>query len=150
MASNKLGLIEDFRLLGQSFVGLVRAEAALVFELWKRSLIELGKAAAFISAALYVGALCLPALILVVAVDGLAQWQAWPYWKAASVVLAAAFFLTALLAFVGYQIFRRRFESPARSFRRRLDDHSAWWHERLLYERALTKGDEDEERRDRA
>lgn len=134
-------IVDEMRGLGESFFRLVKAEIELVLEMWKRSLIELGKGLAFLGAAAYIFLLCVPALLIFAAVDGLAQWRGWPHWQAALVVVSAAFLVALVLAMIARRIFARRFESPAVLLTRRLDDHRGWWHERVHYvEKRLPAG----------
>ena len=133
--------LQELRGLGESFFKLVRAEIELLLEMWRRSLIELGKSVALLGAAAYIFLLCVPALLLFAAVDGLAQWLKWPYWGAALVVMAVVLLVAVVLALIARHILTHRFENPAVLLRRRLDDQRGWWHERVLYlERQLPGG----------
>lgn len=133
MSQGFTGLIEELRGLGESAFALIRAEIELLLEMWRRSLIELGKSVALLGAAAYIFLLCVPALLLFAAVDALADQLEWPHWGAALVVLSAVLLLGLVLALIARHILTRRFENPAVLLRRRLDDQRGWWHERVLY-----------------
>ncbi len=134
-------ILQELRGLGESFFRLLRAEIELVLEMWKRSLIELGKGVALLGAAAYLFALCVPALLLFAAVDGLAAWLEWPHWGAALVVMAVVLLVTLILTLIARRILTRRFENPAVLLTRRLDDSRGWWHERVNYlEKRLPAG----------
>lgn len=133
MSQGFTGFLQELRGLGESLFALVRAEVALLLEMWRRSLVELGKSMALFGAAAYIFVLCVPALLLFAAVDGLAQSLDWPHWGAALVVLAAVALVGLALALIARHILTHRFENPAVLLRHRLDDQRGWWHERVLY-----------------
>lgn len=134
-------VIEELRGLGESVFRLVRAEIELVLEMWKRSLIELGKGVALLGAAAYLFALCVPALLIFAAVDGLVHWLEWPYWGAALVVVSVILLVILVLTLIAKRILIRRFENPATLLTRRIDDSRGWWHERVSYvEKRLPAG----------
>jgi len=56
-----------------------------------------------------------------------------PHWGAALVVTLFVLLVVAVLALLGY-LRLKRFESPAVTVSRRVDDHLDWWNERLLAE----------------
>jgi len=134
--------LEAFRALGRELLEVVRAEWGVLSEEWKRSFRNL-----LISVGLFFFAACcllvLVALVVYAAVQLLGRWL--PVWGAALVVAAAVVLVIALAAGAGYLIFRRGFENPLTTARRRLADHLDWWDDRLLREeRALQEGDADE------
>jgi MFS family permease len=134
-------IVQELRGLGESVFRLVKAELELVLEMWRRSLIELGKGIALLGAAFYVLVLLAPLLAVFAAIDGLSDWLDWPYWASALVVLGVVLLVGLVLALVAKRILTRRFENPAVILSRRLDDQRGWWHERVMYlEKSLPAG----------
>lgn len=126
-------IVQELRGLGESVFRLVKAELELVLEMWRRSLVELGKGIALLGAAFYVLVLLAPLLMVFAAIDGLSDWLEWPYWASALVVLGVVLLVGLVLALVAKRILTRRFENPVVILTRRLDDQRGWWHERVNY-----------------
>lgn len=134
-------IVQELRGLGESVFRLVKAELELVLEMWRRSLIELGKGLALLGAAFYVLVLLAPLLLVFAAIDGLSDWLEWPYWASALVVLGVVLLVGLVLALIAKRILTRRFENPVVILSRRLDDQRGWWHERVNYlEKRLPAG----------
>ncbi len=123
---------DTFRALGEALIEVLRAEAAVVGETWKRSGRELGKVLAIVVTAGYLALICLPTLLLAALVSGLIEAFGWPLWATALVVTAVVCLVIFILVRVAVYLMTRRFESPASTMRHRVEDHRAWWSERIL------------------
>ena len=122
--------VELLRGLGQSVLDLLAAEWAEL----KSKLAESGKNLA-IAAGLFGAAAAfgfwLVALLLYLAIQIGAIW--WPHWVAALVVTLAVLVVIAVVVLLALRRLKR-FESPAATVSRRVDDHLDWWNEQLLAE----------------
>ncbi len=143
MANRRDSWQEAFTALGQALIEVLRAELAVVAEVWKRSGRELGIALGVLALAAYLALVCLPALLIFAAVVGLEAGLGWPLWGAALAVAGLVVLVIAILALVVRQRLAKRFESPVATVQHRLADHTAWWSERILNE-GTTSGESDE------
>lgn len=143
---------ESFRGLGQSLLGVMRAEIAAIEADLKSSGHRLGVAAGLLAGA---GLLVFWAVGLLVfaAVALLHEWL--PLWGAALLVFLLFAAVAALLGYLGVRHLRQ-LESPITSVRQRLSNHLDWWQNTLLAQPALDRpagggeglspaADEDEE-----
>lgn len=115
------------REVGDAFLGVMRAEVAALADDLTASGRALVRALLVVAAAFGVAFWTL-GLLLYFAVELIAL--VLPRWGAVGSVLAFFVLLSVVLGLVA----RRRFagfESPAAIARRRLDDHRAWWQERV-------------------
>jgi hypothetical protein len=129
------GWIELFRSLGQSLLGVLRAEADALAADFRRSGTHLARGLALLAGA--AGVLFWTLGIVVLALIALLSlWL--PVW-AAALVVAAVFALTAgvLVALGLGQL--RRLESPIDSIRTRVSDHLDWWQHHLLADPAADR-----------
>lgn len=127
---------ESFRGLGQSILGVMRAEVAAIEADLKSSGHRLGVAAALLAGA---GLLVFWAVGLLVfaAVALLDVWL--PLWGAALLVFLLFGAGAALLAYLGVRHLRQ-LESPVASVRQRISNHLDWWQNTLLAQPALDGG----------
>lgn len=125
-----MGWLETFRALGTSLIEVFRAELDALKEELARSGRHLGIGLGLLGGALVLLFWTLGALIFTLGAV-LAIWlQVW----AAALIVTALFALTAaLLAWLGWRRLQR-FDNPAESVRRRLEDHLEWWQHTLLKE----------------
>jgi len=119
---------ETFRNLGQSVLGVLRAEAAAVEADLRRTGQQAAGAAGLLGAAVVV-AFWTVGLLIAAIVAVLALWL--PVWGAALVVLALFAAVTGGLAWLGVRRLKE-IENPAASIRRRVSDHLDWWQNTLL------------------
>ena len=133
---------ETFRAFGEAVVEVLRAEAALVAETWKRSGRELGKVAGIVVAAGYLGLVCLPSLLLFALLTGLHSGLGWPLWGAALAVAALVVVLVVVLVAIARYLMTNRLENPVTTVKERVADHRAWWDERILPQ-GIKEGDAD-------
>lgn len=126
---------QTFRGLGQSLLGVIRAEIAAIEADLKSSGHRLGVALGLLSGA---GLLVFWAVGLLVfaAVALLATWL--PLWGAALVVFLVFAGVAALLGYLGVRHLRQ-LESPAASVRQRISNHLDWWQNTLLADPALDR-----------
>ncbi len=144
MGSQRESWQETFRGLGESLIGVLQAELAVVVETWKRSGKELGKVAALVAAAAYLGLICLPSLLIVVLLAGLYEGLGWPLWGSALTVVGVVLAVIGGLAWIALHLMKNRFESPVTTVQNQVSDHRAWWSERILSDGKSTEGEADE------
>jgi uncharacterized membrane protein YqjE len=121
------GWLELLRSLGESLVAMMRAEAAGL----GKDLGESGRRLAIALGLLLVAGALLFWAVAVLTLTGIELLALWlPRWAASLIVLVLL-----LLAIIGLGLGARsqirRVESPAATVRRRLEDHLAWWQERV-------------------
>jgi hypothetical protein len=122
------GWIELFRSLGQSLLGVLRAEADALAADFRRSGGHLARGLALFAGA--AGVLFWTLGILVLALIALLSlWL--PVWAAALLVAALFALVAGLLVALGLGQLRR-LESPIDSIRGRVSDHLDWWQHHLL------------------
>ncbi len=124
------GWRETLIALGESLIEVLRAELAVIGEVWKRSGRELGIALGMFVVAAYVALICLPALLILALVAGLEIWL--PLWAAALVAAALVAAIVFLLARLALSRLVKRCENPVATVQYRFADHIAWWNERVL------------------
>jgi putative superfamily III holin-X len=125
-----MGWLDLIRSLGSSLIEVFRAEAdALKAEL-ARSGRHLGVGLALLGGAAVLLFWTLGALIFTLGAV-LAIWL--QVWAAALIVVALFAAAAGLVAWLGVKHLKR-FENPAESIRRRLEDHLDWWQHTLLKE----------------
>lgn len=126
---------ESFRGLGQSILGVMRAEVAAIEADLKSSGHRLGVAAGLLAGA---GLLVFWAVGLLVfaAVALLDVWL--PLWGAALIVFLLFGAGAALLSYLGVRHLRQ-LESPVASVRQRISNHLDWWQNTLLAQPALDR-----------
>ena len=125
---------ETFSAFGEALVEVLRAEMAVITEVWSRSFRELAVALGLLAAAGYVSLVCLPALLIFALVFGLHTGLGWPLWGSALAVAALVTLIVALVAALALRRLRDRFENPVETVKHRVADHAAWWNERILSE----------------
>jgi len=138
--------VDVFQAVGEAVFAVLRAEWEVLRQQWlQRSLRRAATAAAlFFAAACFF--LALVALMVAAAVQLVEHFTELAPWQATLAVAAAVLAVILALASVAYFGFLRRFENPAVLARTRLDDHLAWWRERLVRDdAALPEGDHDGE-----
>ncbi len=123
---------ETFSAFGEALVEVLRAELAVITEVWSRSFRELAIALGLLAAAGYVTLVCLPALLIFAMVFGLHSGLGWPLWGAALAVAGLVTLVVALVAGLAFKRLRDRFESPVETVKIRVADHASWWNERIL------------------
>lgn len=133
MSERRIGWLDALQDLGDAVVELVRAEVAVVTDRWRRTLFELAKIAGLVFVVLVVF-FYLPFLALLGLVDAVRALAGWPIWGAALAVLGVALVFCLILALIAKYILSRYVEAPNETVRRRLDDASGWWHERVAHE----------------
>jgi hypothetical protein len=121
--------VDLFRSLGQALLDVFKAELAEVGEDLGTAGRHLGVALGLFAAAAAVGFWTLAAFLYFV-IQLLAR-LGLPLWGAAGVVTLVLVLVIALLGWLGYRRLQR-VENPVETVRRRLDDHTAWWQERML------------------
>jgi len=142
--------LELFRSLGQALVEVFKAELGELGKDLSASGRQLGIALGLFAAAAAVGFWTLAALlyfaIQLVARLGL------PLWGAAGVVTLLLVVTVAIFGGLGYRHLKR-VKNPVEAVRQRVEDHKAWWDERMLPREELpaasgprsTAAEEDEE-----
>lgn len=119
---------ETFRNLGQSVLGVLRAEAAAVEADLRRTGQQAAGAAGLLGAAVVVAFWTVGVLIAAV-VALLALWL--PVWGAALLVFVLFAAVAGALAWLGVRRLKE-IENPVASIRRRISDHLDWWQNTLL------------------
>jgi Putative Actinobacterial Holin-X, holin superfamily III len=125
-----MGWLEMFRSLGTSLIEVFRAELDALKEDLSRSGRHLGVGLALLGGAAVLLFWTLGALIFALGAV-LAIWL--QVWAAALIVVAIFLLAAALVAWLGVKHLKR-FDSPAESLRRRVEDHLDWWQHTLLKE----------------
>jgi hypothetical protein len=119
---------ETFRNLGQSVLGVLRAEAAAVEADLRRTGQQAAGAAALLGAAAVVAFWTIGVLIAAV----VALFTLWlPVWGAALLVFALFAGVAGGLGWLGVRRLKEM-ENPVASIRRRISDHLDWWQNTLL------------------
>ncbi len=144
MGSRQESWRETFRALGESLIGVVQAELAIITETWARSGKELGKVAALVAAAAYLGLICLPTLLIIVLTAALYEALGWPLWGSALTVTGVVVLVIGVLGGIAQYLMKHRFESPVATIRNQVTDHRAWWNERILSDGEITEGETNE------
>lgn len=122
--------VGQFRSLGRALLEVLQAEwEALQAEI-AESGGHLGRALGFLAAAAVLLFWMIGALVFSLGAV-LTLWL--PVWGAALVTTGLFAVATAILAAIGVRHLRR-FQSPARTFRRRVGEHFSWWGSNLLGE----------------
>ena len=122
------GWIEMFRSLGQSLLGVLRAEVEALQEDFRRSGRHLTVGAGLLFAAVAI-LFWTAGLLLFVLITVLAIWL--PIWAAALIVLGIAATVAGVLVALGLRQLRQ-LESPIDNVKRRVSDHLDWWQNGLL------------------
>lgn len=122
------GWIALIRSLGESLLEVWRAELDTLQGDFKRSGHHLGRALAFLGAALVLG-FWIAGLLLFALVALLHIWL--PWWGASAIVLGLFLLVAGVLVRFGLTQLKK-FESPVDSVRRRMDSHLDWWQHSLL------------------
>jgi uncharacterized membrane protein YqjE len=122
------GWIGLFRALGESLLGVLRAELAALQADLARSGRHVRNAVVLFGATAAL-AFWVVGLLIFVAVAVVALWL--PLWGAAASVLGVLVVVGILLGGWGYSQIKK-VENPVDSARRRFDDHLDWWQNRLL------------------
>lgn len=144
MGSQRESWQQTFRALGESLIGVLQAELAVVVETWKRSGKELAKVAGLAGAAAVLSLICLPPLLVLALLSGLIELTGWPLWGAALAVAGVVVLVASILGWIAVRVLKHRFESPVATVQHQLSDHRAWWGERVLTDSKGKQGDVDE------
>jgi hypothetical protein len=116
-------LSENATALGQAGINLARAEVTALSGELRLSGRKLLRIVLLVAAGLFILFWAVAVLVFV----GIEVGTLWiPRWGSALVVLAILLLLTGLVA-AGVRRRLRHLETPAATFRRRLEDHLEWW-----------------------
>lgn len=124
----RLGWLDTYRNLGDSALALIKAEVMLLINDSKRWLFHAARVGAVIVLALIILAY-LPFLMMLSAVDGVAQMTGWSLWLSSLVVLLGVCVSIALV-FTGVYFWSAEKmikDNPVAVMQRRIDDHQGWW-----------------------
>ncbi len=144
MGGQQMGWRDTVRGLGEAMIGVLRAEAAVVGEAWKRSGRELGKVLVVAIVAGYLAVIIVPTLLVAALMSGLMEAFEWPLWGAALVVAAVVGLTIFVLVRIAAYLMTRKFESPVATVQHQVEDHRAWWSERILSD-GQQEGEADED-----
>jgi cytochrome c biogenesis protein CcdA len=120
---------EVFRSFGEAVLEVLRAEAAVLAEQWKKAGLLLGFAFA-LGGVVFFSMFWLLGLVVLATVDLVRKVQEWQLWQA-SLLVAAVLLLFMILALFVAWLLVRRLENPLSAVRERMSDHLAWWQDNL-------------------